>query len=64
MAVRAQRRVYGGQVFRTRSGPNEVIWLVAALDRQAHEVGCHRIEIGHQVARVHVHCSPRADGGD
>jgi hypothetical protein len=52
-----------GQVFRTRSGSNEIIWLVASLDRQAHAVEYHRVEVGRHVAKVRVECSPRAEGG-
>ena len=52
-----------GQVFRTCSGANEVVWLVAALDLEAHEVEYHRVETGRHVARVHVRCLARADGG-
>jgi hypothetical protein len=51
-----------GQVFRTRNNGNEVVWGVAALDRQAHCVEYHRLEPGRHVARVRVQCSASVTG--
>jgi hypothetical protein len=46
-----------GQVFRTRDGAREAVWIVASLDAAAHAVEYHRVEAGYHVARVSVRCT-------
>jgi hypothetical protein len=50
-----------GQLFRTREGLGDAVWLVSVLDRERREVEYHRVEPGRYVARVRVHCR---SGGD
>ncbi len=50
-----------GQVFRTREGEGEVVWLVTRLDRALHSAEYHRIEPGRYVARIEVSCRPVPD---
>src|ERR671937_402667 len=50
-----------GQIFRTREGNDDAVWVVTALDRDAHRVEYHRVEPRRYVARVRVACV--ADSG-
>lgn len=50
-----------GQIFRTREGADDAIWIVTRLDRARHEAEYHRVEPGRYVARVHVRCQALAD---
>jgi hypothetical protein len=50
-----------GQIFRTRDGRREAVWIVTALDRAAHHVEYHRVETDRHVARVTVRCAPRSE---
>ena len=45
-----------GLIFRTREDRGEAVWVVAALDRERHEVEYLRVEPGRYVARVRVQC--------
>ena len=51
-----------GLIFRTQGEKGEAVWVVTALDREAHEVEYHRVESGRYVARVRVACRAEADG--
>ncbi len=49
-----------GLLFRTQEETGEAVWVVTALDRDAHDVEYHRVEPGRYVARVRVRCAPSA----
>jgi hypothetical protein len=51
-----------GLIFRTQEEKGEAVWVVTALEREAHEVEYYRVESGRYVARVKVVCRTRADG--
>jgi len=51
-----------GLIFRTQEERGEAVWVVTALDREAHEVEYHRVEAGRYVARISVACMAGADG--
>jgi len=51
-----------GLIFRTQEEKGEAVWVVTALEREAHEVEYHRVESGRYVARVRVACMAGADG--
>lgn len=51
-----------GQVFRTEEEMGEAIWVVARLDRVAHEVEYYRVEPGRYVARIIVSCTAKTEG--
>jgi hypothetical protein len=51
-----------GLIFRTQEEKGEAVWVVTALEREAHEVEYHRVESGRYVARVRVACRAAADG--
>lgn len=51
-----------GLIFRTQEEKGEAVWVVTALEREAHEVEYYRVEAGRYVARVKVACRTRADG--
>lgn len=50
-----------GLIFRTQEEKGEAVWVVTALEREAHEVEYHRVESGRYVARVRVACRAGAD---
>lgn len=45
-----------GQIFRTREGKGDAVWIVTRLDRAQHHVEYHRVEPGRYVARITVTC--------
>ena len=49
-----------GQIFRTQEERGPGVWVISALDRDAHSVEYFRVESNRYVARVRVHCE--ADG--
>lgn len=49
-----------GQIFRTQEERGPGVWVISALDRDAHSVEYFRIEATRYVARVRVRCE--ADG--
>ncbi|HME00485.1 MAG TPA: hypothetical protein VKM93_24530 [Terriglobia bacterium] len=51
-----------GLIFRTQEEKGEAIWVVTALEREAHEVEYHRVESGRYVARVTVACKAETEG--
>ena len=51
-----------GLIFRTQEEQGEAVWVVTALEREAHEVEYYRVESGRYVARVNVGCRAGADG--
>jgi hypothetical protein len=51
-----------GLIFRTQEEQGEAVWVVTALEREAHEVEYYRVECGRYVARVKVGCRARPDG--
>lgn len=50
-----------GLIFRTREARGEVVWIVTALEYDAHAVEYHRVEPGRYVARVSVRCAAQAE---
>lgn len=50
-----------GMIWRTRSGDEEHVWLVARFDPTAREVSYFRVEPGRLVARIDVRCRALAD---
>lgn len=51
-----------GLIFRTQEEKGEAVWVVTALEREAHEVEYHRVESERYVAHVRVACMASADG--
>ena len=51
-----------GLIFRTQEEKGEAIWVVTALEREAHEVEYHRVESGRYVAHIQVACRAGANG--
>ncbi len=46
-----------GLIFRTRDERGDAVWIVANLDRVAHQVECYRVEPERYVVRVSVRCA-------
>lgn len=50
-----------GQIFRTQEEKGEAIWIVTGLNREAHQVEYHRVELHRYVACIRVKCTALGD---